>query len=112
MHSVSSNAVAESLSYSTQEQKTGGTWIDGKPIYRKTLTAELPSGSSYLDFGAINIPNLGVIINAQATRYIGDGYQVLNAGIVLYNGHIEIEQLYTGSASTCYLTLEYTKTTD
>ena len=37
MHAVTSNAVADSLSYSTQEVKTGGTWIDGKPIYRKVL---------------------------------------------------------------------------
>ena len=26
------------LSYSTEEKATGGTWIDGKPIYRKVLT--------------------------------------------------------------------------
>lgn len=26
------------LSYSTEETLTGGTWIDGKPIYRKCLT--------------------------------------------------------------------------
>jgi len=25
-------------SYSTDEKKTGGTWIDGKPIYKKTIT--------------------------------------------------------------------------
>ncbi len=37
MHSVTSNTVAESLSYSTTEQKTGGVWIDGKPIYRKVV---------------------------------------------------------------------------
>jgi hypothetical protein len=34
MKAVTSNAVAKSLSYSTTEQKTGGVWIDGKPIYR------------------------------------------------------------------------------
>ena len=28
--------VDNSNSYSTEEVKTGGTWIDGKPIYRKT----------------------------------------------------------------------------
>ena len=37
LHAVTSNAVAESLSYSTTEQKTGGVWIDGKPIYRKVI---------------------------------------------------------------------------
>jgi hypothetical protein len=112
MHAVTSNAVAESLSYSTEEMATGGKWIDGKPIYRKVLLAELPSGTSYFDFGAVDLPNLGLIVNAQVTRRVGNGYQILNSGIVLNNGHIEIEQLYTSVASTCFLTLEYTKTTD
>lgn len=34
-------------SYSTTEHKTGGTWIDGKPIYKKTITYDT-NGS--LDF--------------------------------------------------------------
>jgi hypothetical protein len=38
LHAVTSNAVAESLSYSETEQATGGTWIDGKPIYKITKT--------------------------------------------------------------------------
>lgn len=38
MKAVTSNAVAKSLSYSTTEQKTGGKWIDGKDIYRRTFT--------------------------------------------------------------------------
>ena len=29
---------APNQSYSTSEQLTGGTWIDGKPIYRKVIT--------------------------------------------------------------------------
>lgn len=37
LHAVTSNAVASALSYSETEQKTGGTWINGKPIYRKCL---------------------------------------------------------------------------
>ena len=34
MHSVTSNAVAESQSLSINEQKTGGKWIDGRDIYK------------------------------------------------------------------------------
>lgn len=46
LHAVSSNAVAGSLSYSETEQKTGGVWIDGKPIYRKVIEVNgiIPSG--------------------------------------------------------------------
>ena len=39
LHAVTSNAVSESLSYSTEEKWTGGYWIDGKPIYRKSFSA-------------------------------------------------------------------------
>ena len=35
-------------SYYTNEVKTGGTWIDGKPIYRKVLTATLQTDEQVL----------------------------------------------------------------
>ena len=38
-------------SYSTDEIKTGGTWIDGKPIYRKVVQIEDTSIDLNLDFG-------------------------------------------------------------
>lgn len=34
-------------SYSTEETLTGGTWIDGKPIYRKVLTGLGNTGDGY-----------------------------------------------------------------
>lgn len=38
-------------SYSTSEVDTGATWIDGKPIYKKTIdTGQIPSGSSTATF--------------------------------------------------------------
>lgn len=40
--------VDNSNSYSTEEIKTGGTWIDGKPIYRKALTATLQNDEQVL----------------------------------------------------------------
>lgn len=46
MKAVTSNAVAESLSYSTTEQKTGGVWIDGKDIYKKTWTGAISNGTT------------------------------------------------------------------
>ena len=42
------NYVDSSNSYSTEEIKTGGTWIDGKPIYRKVLTATLQNDEQVL----------------------------------------------------------------
>ena len=40
--------VDNSNSYSTEEVKTGGTWIDGKPIYRNVLTATLQNDEQVL----------------------------------------------------------------
>ena len=40
--------VDNSNSYSTEEVKTGGTWIDGKPIYRKVLTTTLQTDEQIL----------------------------------------------------------------
>ena len=42
MHSVSSNAVAKCLVYSTTETKTGEVWIDNKPIYRIVVNIDNP----------------------------------------------------------------------
>ena len=41
--------VDNSNSYSTEEIKTGGTWIDGKPIYRKVITATLQTNEQVLN---------------------------------------------------------------
>ena len=45
-------------SYSTSEVKTGDTWIDGKPIYRKVLTGNTPSTSNTLLYSATNIEEI------------------------------------------------------
>ena len=37
MQSVTSNAVAKSFSYSTEEVDTGTLWYDGNKIYKKTF---------------------------------------------------------------------------
>jgi hypothetical protein len=44
MQPVTSNAVAESKSYTSAETLTGGTWIDGKAIYRKVISGTLTVG--------------------------------------------------------------------
>lgn len=117
------NAVKEyvdnSNSYSTDEVKTGGKWIDGKPIYRKTISCgALPNNTT--KNVAHGISNIGKVIRS-------DGYSNNNAGIqipVPYvsgiplsiwadNTNIVIQTSgdYTTYVNT-YITLEYTKTTD
>ncbi len=52
------------VSYSTEEVATGGTWIDGKPIYKKTLTATNKGTSSSFAFDQ-TILNVDTIIKAE-----------------------------------------------
>lgn len=121
MHPVTSNAVAESQSYSTTEQLTGGKWIDGKPIYRKVI-----------DFGALpnnttksvghNIANLDTVVSFHGIAYDGSYYIPIpyvnttsSDSIALYMNNNSIV-LKTGidrtSYTKCHLIVLYTKTTD
>ena len=106
-------------SYSTDEQLTGGTWIDGKPIYRKTFYSA--NGYSKLEQQIGTISNLKLVINIRTvgksggvnywcSQYLDDAQcnaYVTNTGEVhVYNkgsGFINQEQL---------VVVEYTKTTD
>jgi hypothetical protein len=118
LHAVTSNAVAESLSYSETEQKTGGTWIDGKPIYRKvikvngnpsTIQTGLTSANEVID---IRIKNT---VSGTSNNYVFNG--------CLTNANVYYPWLYelspdnttltrlTGTyvGTTKFVILEYTK---
>ena len=114
LHAVTSNAVAESLSYSTTEQATGGKWIDGKPIYRKTFYPTTQSLTinqwGFCGFANTIMANVDSLIFATA-QAIAFGrlcyYTTILArpDLGFYSGAINID---VGSA----ITIEYTKTTD
>lgn len=110
----------ENSSYSTSEVKTNATWIDGKPIYKKTI-----------DFGALpnatnkkvnhNISNLDRIIRVeQSIDNNGTGFLEISSGnpnnniFNLYGTATEISVTVSDDRSGCYayFTLWYTKTTD
>ena len=67
MQSVTSNAVAQALSYSETEYQVG-YWIDGSILYRKVLVHRIPSNGNY------NIP-LGVN-NAKVRNWRGNFFQI------------------------------------
>lgn len=110
-----------SNSYSTTEKKTGGKWIDGKPIYRKTIDCgALPNATNKTVNH--NIANIDKVINQKGWSYNGDSffplpYVFINASyqIKLFATKTQI-QIETGSDRSgfteTYVTLEYTKTTD
>ena len=53
--------VGNAESYSTDEVCTGGTWIDGKPIYRRVFYAENLTNASYTFPDAIE--GLGTVVS-------------------------------------------------
>ena len=116
------NYVDGTNSYSTNEVKTGGKWIDGKPIYRKTISCgALPNNTT--KNVAHGIENLERVIKTE-------GYSVGSAGsagsfipvpyvsgvpmamyVDMTNLVLQTSGKYSNYSDT-YVTIEYTKTTD
>ena len=118
--------VDNSNSYSTNEIKTGGTWIDGKPIYRKVVTHTLSDALVGLVVIQHNIQNIETPIRVafgKATVPGGSGSITIPAQYdsttfvqlgAFSDTHV---QLFAGSTNwtdmkEITLCLEYTKTTD
>ena len=126
------NTINENLSYSTTEHKTGKKWIDGKPIYEKTIIQNLEGANPFIGkvdvtHGIENIHTPIRIVTAKASSQSqGDDW---NMGITIpakYDNTTFAElgqftqttvSLYAGTTNWTSLnkvlfTLEYTKTTD
>ena len=56
--------------YKTGEVKTGGTWIDGKPIYRQTFTGY--GGTNKAGNAIGNIPELDTVVEFRGTVVVKD----------------------------------------
>ena len=107
--------------YSTEEQVIG-TWIDGKPIYRKVVSVGvLPSNTTkYVSSGISGKPTI-IKMCGYAYRPTDPWFLTLphisaTAPISLSYGQtkneIAIASVSDVSAYSGYVTLEYTKTTD
>ena len=119
--------------YSTEEQRIG-TWIDGKPLYQKTIIDTMPTVivESTRVGKDIDISNLNVDIASYIYGVIksNSGINPLNSANMLTNNQYSYSflQIYkknssfdtlfvassrkTESEQPCYITLQYTKTTD
>ena len=111
--------------YSTSEQRIG-TWIDGKPIYRKVITGTVSSATEDVSSG---ISNLDLIIDVKC---IFSGTNAIRPNPFTYGSNTSTSNWYSGwtyykddnefrfelgssflAASNNYtLIIEYTKTTD
>jgi hypothetical protein len=109
--------------YSTTETRIG-TWIDGKPLYRKVINAGTPSISSGGTISiAHNISNIGILKSVEATLvannytnqypipYISGSRNTSISNVTTTNVIIQSTS-ESWSGHTLYIILEYTKTTD
>lgn len=125
MHSVSSNAVAESLSYVVgQEIKTGGKFFDGtnwKDVYRREYYATVGNRSRV----PLNISNLDRVSKLDGTMWYDAGSNrnyVLQLNNPNDNGYWSrcaitagdyLDFILSGwNTVSVYVCVEYTKTTD
>ena len=120
--------------YSTNEIKTGKIWIDGKPIYRKTLQISNPGGTlASIDLSSLNIKNIFFDFS-KSFYYWESGNRILpltstnieaastasttvsqnQTGIYYYpiDKKLYLEFGYNRKITSGVVTIEYTKTTD
>lgn len=102
----------ENNDYSTEEQVIG-KWIDGKPLYRKTITGTTPAtAETWGDVGTvpggISVKTLNGIIGGYLPVPIYNNAHYFAA--LQYNGGTKIQALTSGYTNAAIsITLEYTK---
>ena len=112
--------VTRAESYSTEEQWTGGYWIDGKKIYRRVVSCgALPNNTPKTV--AHNIANIEWIVKYNGVASDGNEWLQLPAsyysnsaiGLSVNDTNINLRP-YTNRTTytTTLVTIEYTKTTD
>lgn len=127
MQSVTSNAVAQAMSYSTTEHFTGKYWVDGKKIYEKTTIVRqngtnnpniTQSGTTYTIANDYFSQNEETVIKAvaHAKRSTGIWDTIISGSADIYCILISSNSIgfkFSGVTNTyIYVTIEYTKTTD
>ena len=103
-----------SSNYSTNEQKIG-KWIDGKPLYRKTIETIVNNQEQTISLG-FSIDKLKKVEGG-----LDNGNQVIPFGfndtgnyccVFIQKTNKSLYYKSSWSKGTLYITLEYTKTTD
>lgn len=114
----------EAWEYSTSETRTGKTWIDGKPIYRRVVELVAPSSGSYASTTTFTNTDIVAIYGTytranEAAVYPATFPTITNlsdAVTVMVNTNRKIEirkgSNWTGVSTTHRIVVEYTKSTD
>lgn len=117
--------VADPNTYSTNEIKIG-TWIDGKPLYRKVIQTTIPTSGNNQNVSFQNNVAIMKSVSGFALQSASGGVNLILPYISMSNSwsiyayynranqELVIENSGTSfmNNATCYLIAEYTKTTD
>lgn len=113
------NYLKTAESYSIEETLTGGTWIDGKPIYRKVIeiteTLVSPSGGFTLGIPITETPNIERVLKSTliGRRETSEQRFMMSGGDALVAP--STSKIMFHSTTDIYVSkviVEYTKTTD
>lgn len=116
IYGIKFGGVNSNHTYSTEEQVVG-TWIDGKPIYEKTVVYEgvLTNEKTLYDTSGINVINL-FNIGFYDSDNIRSGNRIINyERNISYDPQgirVEINSDYGSQFVKADFTIQYTKTTD
>lgn len=100
--------------YSTEEQRVG-TWIDGKPLYRKTIETIVNNQQQTisLDFSIDKLKKVeGGLDNGNQVIPFGYNDNTNYCCVFIQKSNKSLYYMSSWSKGTLYITLEYTKTTD
>lgn len=108
------------MDYSTSEQDTGCKWVDGKPIYKKTIDiGALPNATTKNI--AHGISALGIMLDMRGVAFYTNGISLPLPFVAISQASISTNATSTDvvittandrTAASGYITLWYTKTTD
>lgn len=112
--------IGKVANYSTTETPTGGTWIDGKPIYRKVIQfnseTTIDDGGTNFTLASLGLSNIDNIFSVYAFNTTGSKTTKRRFTYVsLYWINDTTLQFRAASGIVSYylgLVIEYTKTTD
>lgn len=122
----SANYINKLFTYSTTEQRVG-TWVNGKPIYKKTFNFSIAGSSSaagetITSYSALNID---MVIKAEGVVYIAgtnNAFRIIgqsttpegaeNMRIYGTGSNVNFQRSLFTDDLNCYATIYYTKTTD
>ena len=116
-----SSGASASNNYSTDEQVVG-TWIDGKPLYQKTIQITTPSSAwgHVASLSDVNLENIvcywGILFGSNLNRtavgnaFGGSHNEYFDIWTDGSNVYVCVDQMHYNKVA--YVTIQYTKTTD